>query len=392
MTGSTVHVADLTGAARSSGLLDAEESESFDRLTRLASRLLAVPVSLITVLDQERQFFLSSSGLAEPWRTLRQTPLTHSFCQHVVLTDRPLVVNDSSVHEVVKENLAIEALGVTAYLGVPLRLDNRPFGSLCVIDSEVRAWASEDVACLEDLAHTVLSELYLRKRAEELERLSERQSRMMGVVAHDLRTPLSVILAYSDCLRSELSDPESLTVVEAIGRSSLFMKSLVEDLLDFESLRGGQLALQLKSGSIHGLVRHCVEINRVLSKTRGIELLLSLPEEEVCLRHDSRKLEQVLNNLLGNGLKYCEPGSTIETVVTLRDGGMCLEVRDDGPGIEPHILSTLFEPFVRSNGAGKMGHGLGLAIVDRIIRAHGGRIEVESEVGRGTIFRLLLPF
>lgn len=375
-------------AARETGRLDAEESESFDRLTRLASRLLAVPVALIAILDEDRQFFLSQSGLEEPLKSERQTPLSHSFCQHVVAGECPLLVDDASLHPLVKDNPAIGEFQVQAYLGVPLRLEGKPFGSLCVIDHAPRHWQSEDVRCLEDLAQTVLSEILLRKRARELESLNERQSQLMGVVAHDLRNPLGVLLTYIECFRSEAGDPETLSMLEAMARSTGFMKSLVDDLLDFESLRKGCMSLQLRELPVAPLVLHCVEAHQLLGEGSGVSFDPPVVDPEIRLLLDPRKVEQALNNLLGNGMKYCSAGCVIRTVVARCGDEVCLEVSDDGPGMGPEVLQTLFEPFQRAKGAGQRGHALGLAIVHQVMRAHGGRVEVRSEPGRGTAFRL----
>ena len=149
------------------GLLDTAPEEVFDRLTRLARRLLGAPVALVSLVDADRQFFKSALGLPEPWATKRETPLSHSFCQHVVATGAPLRVEDAREHPLVCDNLAVPELGVVAYLGMPLATaDGQVLGSLCAIDTEPRSWTAEDAAALRDLA---LSEVSLRGLALELE-------------------------------------------------------------------------------------------------------------------------------------------------------------------------------------------------------------------------------
>src|SRR5215212_1356552 len=101
-------------ALRRTALLDTPAEEAFDRLTRLATRILRVPVSLVSLIDRDRQFFKSCVGLPEPWASARQTPMSHSFCQHAVVTARPLVIEDAREHPLVRENLAIPDLGVIA--------------------------------------------------------------------------------------------------------------------------------------------------------------------------------------------------------------------------------------------------------------------------------------
>lgn len=173
------HTARLR-ALHDTDLLDSAAEVAFDRLAQLSADLLHAPVSLVTLVDEHRQFFKSCLGLGEPWASRRETPLSHSFCQHVVSSDAPLVVEFAPDHPLVKDNLAIRDLGVISYVGVPIRLPNgHVLGSLCVIDSVRRAWTAHDVAILERLAELVVTEVELRRqmreqgRAEQSRRASE---------------------------------------------------------------------------------------------------------------------------------------------------------------------------------------------------------------------------
>jgi hypothetical protein len=150
------------GAVRATGLLDAPPQPRFDRLTSLASEVLGTPVALMTLVDADRQVFASCIGLPEPWQTARETPLTHSFCQHAVASREPLVVHDAREHPVLQENLAIRDLDVVAYLGVPL-IDSagHALGSLCAIDSRPRQWTRAQVSLLQSIAASVTTELEL---------------------------------------------------------------------------------------------------------------------------------------------------------------------------------------------------------------------------------------
>jgi PAS domain S-box-containing protein len=147
-------------------LLDSPPEEAFDRLTRLASRLLGAPIALVTLVGDDRAFFKSAMGLPEPWATRRGTPLSHSFCHHVVTTGAPLVVEDARRHPLVRGNPAVRELRWIAYAGVPLVLDGGPaVGALCVVDHLPRIWSPRDLALLADLAASVVTELELRTSA-----------------------------------------------------------------------------------------------------------------------------------------------------------------------------------------------------------------------------------
>ncbi|RPE63075.1 GAF domain-containing protein [Pacificibacter maritimus] len=152
------------------GLVDAKAPEAFNAITRLALQIFKTPVSLISVVqeEQDRQFFTSQIGLPDDVAARRQTPLSHSFCQHVKRAGQPLVVNDARKHPLVKNNLAVHDMEVIAYLGVPiLGPGDAPLGALCVIENEPRVWTDDDVSILQDLAICVCDEIRLRHQMLE---------------------------------------------------------------------------------------------------------------------------------------------------------------------------------------------------------------------------------
>jgi hypothetical protein len=151
-------------AIDSTGLVEVPEDPVLHRLTRLAARALAAPVALLSFVGSDRQFFAASYGLPEPWASNRGTGLLHSFCQHVVVSNQPLLVSDASKHPLVQRNLAIEDLDVIAYAGVPLNdADGNTLGSFCVIDHEPRHWKAADVELLHDFASAVMDRVQSRR-------------------------------------------------------------------------------------------------------------------------------------------------------------------------------------------------------------------------------------
>jgi hypothetical protein len=144
-------------ALRRTGLLDTPPDPSFDRHVRLAAEVLNAPVALVSLIDEERQFFKSSIGVEE-----RETPLSHSFCQHAIAQREPLIVDDAREHPLLKHNPAVEELDSVAYAGVPLiDADGFALGTLCVLDSHPRQWTKHQVELLGDLAASVVNEITL---------------------------------------------------------------------------------------------------------------------------------------------------------------------------------------------------------------------------------------
>jgi GAF domain-containing protein len=166
-----VQDSDRLDAVRATGLLDSDVTPSFDRIARVAAHVLNAPVALVSLVDSDRQYFKSCLGLPEPWASQRESPLSHSFCQHAVASREPLLVDDSREHELLRDNPAIRDMGVVAYAGIPLiDADGHALGTLCVIDSTARHWTTHQVQLLSDLAASVVTEITLARAASEAAR------------------------------------------------------------------------------------------------------------------------------------------------------------------------------------------------------------------------------
>ncbi|MDQ3487481.1 MAG: ATP-binding protein [Acidobacteriota bacterium] len=239
----------------------------------------------------------------------------------------------------------------------------------------------------------------MAKKNVELAKLSELKNRMIGVVAHDLRSPLGVILGYAECLESDTADPlsaEHRHFVATIRKSSEFMLRLVTDLLDVTAIEAGKLTLDRQPTDLGRLTRDNVVLNAVLASRKEITLILepytAIPEAAL----DRGKIEQVLNNLIGNAVKFSHRGRTVRVTITpdAAEGYVTVAVEDEGQGIPEADLAKLFKPFGKTSvraTSGEQSTGLGLAIVRNIVEGHGGRITVTSKVGAGSRFAFTLP-
>jgi GAF domain-containing protein len=149
----------LAALART-GLLDSPADDRFDSLARVASRVLNAPVALVSLVEKDRQFFKSCIGLPEPWASQRETPLSHSFCQHAVASRKPLIIDDARDHPVLRDNLAIRDMNIVAYAGIPLMTESgEALGTLCVIDDKPRRWTTEETSLLAQIAEAVVAQI-----------------------------------------------------------------------------------------------------------------------------------------------------------------------------------------------------------------------------------------
>jgi GAF domain-containing protein len=156
-------------------LLDTPAEQAFDRLTRLAAKILHAPVSLLSLVDGDRSFFKSSVGLPELWASRREMPLSHSVCQHVIARNGPLVINDARAHPLVSDNQAVAELMIVAYLGIPLvTSDGHAIGTFAVIDIVPREWSPADVTTLSDLVASAMTEIELRAETDQRLRVEQR--------------------------------------------------------------------------------------------------------------------------------------------------------------------------------------------------------------------------
>ncbi|QRO00944.1 HAMP domain-containing histidine kinase [Archangium violaceum] len=230
--------------------------------------------------------------------------------------------------------------------------------------------------------------------AETLSSQDARHVQFLAGVAHDLRNPLNVLKLSVQLLIRAPTPPPPEKVRESLVRISTQLDRLdrmVGDLLEQTRIEAGNLELRLEDSDLRELVTEVIELHRPSSQQHQIEL--SVPDMPVPVRGDPTRLSQVLTNLLSNAIKYSPRGGLVRVLLTQSQDEVMLSVSDEGIGIPPDEYEHIFEPFRRSkdSSAEIPGIGLGLSVSRRIVRAHGGDIEVVSQVGAGSTFRVRLP-
>lgn len=240
------------------------------------------------------------------------------------------------------------------------------------------------------------SQARLLERNARLEQLNMQKNVWLGMAAHDMRNPLSIIIGYTQFLLQSPDeiDADANQLLSVVESSARFMLGMIEDLLDVSTLESGQLSLSLEEYDIGHLVAGAVSRNGPLARDKGTSLSLTSPAQPLRCRVDAPKLDQVLNNLLTNAIKYSPPNTSVQVHVREMEGRAIVRVTDQGPGIPQEEQSKLFQPFgrtsVRTTG-GEKSTGLGLAIARRIVEGHAGSLGVDSEPGRGSTFWFSLP-
>ena len=237
----------------------------------------------------------------------------------------------------------------------------------------------------------------LARRNAELDAAIREKNQLLGMAAHDLRNPLSVIVGVLDLLSEELADSLSAQNRDLLARVTSAagqMQALIDDILDYSKIDAGRLDLQLAPVDVAELIRQGLEFNTLLASKKGIKLRFESERTPPTLNLDSRRMQQVLSNLISNALKFSHAGTTITVSLRCDAAEVTIAIADEGQGIRADELEQLFKPYSRTSTrstANEKSTGLGLAIVRRIVAAHGGRVRVESALGRGSTFYVVLP-
>jgi PAS domain S-box-containing protein len=240
----------------------------------------------------------------------------------------------------------------------------------------------------------VLLDVSDRVRAEaEREAATAARDRFYAMVSHELRTPISAIMLYHELLLTEVYGPLDAAQREAMGRaqrSAAHLLELINDLLDLSKLQAGKMEARVEEVDVAELVESVFLGVAPLAREHGCELALRMARRPLPIVGDARRIRQIVLNLLSNAVKFGE-GRPVEVRAAATARGVVVEVRDQGPGIAPADLPRIFEDFVQLGDGGNEGTGLGLPIARRLAELLGGGLEVESEPGEGSTFRLFLP-
>jgi signal transduction histidine kinase len=374
-----------------------------------ACRLADAGGGAIYVVDEAQEKFTleATHGMsAELTESIRRT--------HVRIGDRtplgrsarertPIQIPDLETGPEFSLRDALLKAGVRALLIVPLLREDEIIGALILrrrragtfdktIVDLMQSFASQSAMAIQN------ARLFreIEGKSRQLEIASKHKSQFLANMSHELRTPLNAILGYTELIQDGIygPPPEKITaVLERVQENGKHLLGLINDVLDLSKIEAGQLTLSLNDYSLKDVVHTVVTATEPLAAEKKLLVKVEMARDLPAGLGDQRRIAQVLLNLIGNAIKFTDAGE-VRIAANLENGRFALAVTDTGPGIPASEQTRIFEEFHQidnSNTKTKGGTGLGLAIAKRIVEMHGGRIWVESAVGKGSTFRIALP-
>src|SRR5262245_27665708 len=294
--------------------------------------------------------------------------------------------------------------GIVSYLGVPFVVQDQVLGVLVVLTREEHEFTSDEIEFQSSLAGQVAmtihkSQLYeqIKEQAEELEKANKEICDFTAMIAHDLRSPLSQVMGVSELMTQSVFGPvteDQKKWLSTMTETARHLVNLVNDFLDVSKLEAGRIDLTTEKIDVEKFVDAIVENFRFLAEEAKVVLRKNIGDSIRYIEGDRRRLEQVLDNLVGNAIKFTPPAGEVELGFLVEGEDARIWVKDSGVGIAREELNKLFEKY-KQTSSGKTsehkGTGLGLVICKMIVEAHGGRIWAESEEGKGTLVTFTIP-
>jgi K+-sensing histidine kinase KdpD/AmiR/NasT family two-component response regulator len=284
---------------------------------------------------------------------------------------------------------ATQALACAVRL--PLVNDDDLVGAIWLGLPEPHELSDDDRHVLTPLCTHTTGAVVEQVAREGLERAVRSRDEILGIVAHDLRNPLNVISAAANSLHHRLSDSVSRRPLERIMRAAQRAEHLIRDLLDLSAIEGGHFSIEKRPIDTSNTILSALDSQQGLAATSCVILASDLSPALPWIEADEERILEVLENLVGNAVKFTMAGGTVTVGAAQREQNIVIWVKDNGPGIAADQLTHLFDRFWQASKTDRRGTGLGLTICKAIVEAHGGRIWAESELGAGTTVFFTIP-
>ncbi len=369
-------------------ILDTPPDGSFDRITKLAAKLLNVPIAIVTLVDTDRIWFKSRYGI-----DVSQIGRDPGLCASAILSDEIYLVEDATKDPRTLANpLVAGSFGLQFYAAAPLKVkDGHNLGTLCIIDKQPRHLSDYEKQILQDLADLLIDELELRLAARTA---VYQQNQVLNIAAHDLKNPLTTIPLWADLINEVANTKAISDMCDKINGAAKKMTNTINEWLENAASEAKQIKLRITKLNFANLIKRVVDTNQVLANKKNQKLHFTM-EDRPEVFGDETKLTEVVDNLINNAIKYSEKDKNITIALKQKNDKAVLEITDEGPGLTEEDKNNLFQRFTRLSAkptGGETSTGLGLSIVKVLVEAHQGTISAESEgKNKGSKFTIEIP-
>jgi signal transduction histidine kinase len=373
-------------------IINSEPEANYNNIAELASYICDVPISLITLIADDKQWFKAKFGT-----DLCGTDIDIAFCSHAILEPNKLmVVKDTLLDSRFVDNpLVTSDINIRFYAGMPLlSSEGFPLGTLCVIDNKPHTLNDKQKNALKALANQVESLFELRRQNLELEKIKKdlniknnQLKEFAGTVSHDMKMPLANMIITSDLLKAKygsLLDETGKNYLTYLKQSSFRLSNYITDILNhYES--DTLLNTHTENFDTQDVLEQIIDLLNI-----KFDCEINLPEDNLIVYCNRGAFQQIFFNLIGNSLKYNNQEKIIIDITGREENGYYhFSVSDNGIGIPENKQEAIFDLFTiveEADRSGNRGNGIGLSTVKKLVANLGGEISVESEVNKGTIF------